>query len=145
VSPAAFTIEHRSVPPQYECSGMGSPNRIGPQLPPGARPLIVAVWAGLVLAAPIVFVGCGGGSNADAPTTTSRRPPARRLPPNAIRIVWKQKDLRPAAHSGQVCIVTVKTGRVCASYRVGQIPATALKIKLLENGFIPVTVKPRSP
>lgn len=93
------------------------------------------------LVAAIVLAGCGGGKDVAAPTTTAPRPVARHLPPNGIRIEWKEAALRPAVRPGRLCIVTVKTGRFCARYETGQIPATALKIKLLEHGYIPVTVK----
>jgi hypothetical protein len=103
----------------------------------------VALVAVLVLAGPIVLVGCGDAKETGGATTTSRRAHSRQLPPNSIRIQWKQRALRPAARSGRLCITTVKTGHFCARYGVGQVPATALKIKLLEHGFVPVTVNPR--
>lgn len=97
-----------------------------------------------MLAALLLLAGCRGGS-AGPPTTTSRRPTGPPLPPNAIRIEWKQQALRPAARPGHICVVTVKTGHFCATYRTGELPKTALRIKLLEHGFIPVTVKPSVP
>lgn len=111
-----------------------------PPRAPTARPRLAVRGAASVLAAQLLLVGCGDARKAGAPTTTSHRPNTRQLPPNGIRIEWKQHALRPAARSGQICIVTVKTGHFCAKYRAGQIPATALRIKLLEHGFIPVTV-----
>jgi hypothetical protein len=104
---------------------------------------MVALGAALMLIASTVLVGCGDGKNSGGSTTTSRRAPTRHLAPNAIRIQWKPQALRRATRSGRLCITTVKTGHFCAQYSVGQIPATALRIKLLEHGYIPITVKRR--
>jgi hypothetical protein len=98
----------------------------------------VVVGAGLVLASPIVLAGCGGkGTSAAAPTTTVTHH-VRRLPANAVRIHWKNKALVPATRAGQVCIVTYKTGRFCAGYVVGEIPAVALRAKLRAKGWVVV-------
>jgi hypothetical protein len=122
---------------------MGSANRDPTLAPAGAlaaRPRLAVLGAASVLALQLLLVGCGDARKTGAPTTTSQLPHTSQLPPNGIRIEWKQRALRPAARSGQICIVTVKTGHFCASYRPGEVPATALRIKLLEHGFIPVTV-----
>src|ERR1700693_6282427 len=98
----------------------------------------VAVGACLVLASPIVLAGCGSnGKPAASPTTPVARP-IRRLPANAIRIHWKKEALVPAPRAGSVCIVTYKTGRFCASYVFGEIPAVALKRELRAKGWIVV-------
>lgn len=95
----------------------------------------------LALAGPVALTACGGGGGTAAVTTTSLpKPRSKPLPPNAIKIHWKKKALARAQRAGHVCIVTYKTGRFCASYSVGQVPATAMKQKLLENGYIPVTI-----
>jgi hypothetical protein len=90
-----------------------------------------------VLASPIVLSGCGGNKTAAASTTTVRRH-VRPLPANAVRIHWKKRALVPAPRAGHVCIVTYKTGRFCASYLFGEIPAVALKRKLRAKGWIVV-------
>lgn len=88
-----------------------------------------------MLAGPIVVAGCGGdGKPAAAPTTTVRH--SRPLPANAIRIEWKKEALVPAARPGRICIVTYKTGRFCARYVFGQIPAEAMKRKLRARGWV---------
>src|SRR5919201_1037763 len=105
------------------------------------RPRLVAVAAALALAGPILLVACGDATDTAAPTTTAvPRRHVRPLPPNSIRIHWKKRALLRARRPGRICIVTVKTGHFCASYQVGEIPAKALRLKLLEHGFIPVTV-----
>jgi len=99
----------------------------------------VVVGAGLVLASPIVLAGCGGkGTSAAAPTTTVTHHVRRRLPANAVRIHWKKEALVPATRAGRVCIVTYKTGRFCAGYVVGEIPAVALRAKLRAKGWVVV-------
>ena len=103
------------------------------------RVAAVAVGVSLLLASPIVLVGCGGkGEPAAAPTTTTS-PHIRPLPANAIRIHWKKEALVPAPRPGRVCIVTVKTGHFCARYVFGEIPAVALKRKLRTKGWVVVT------
>jgi hypothetical protein len=88
-----------------------------------------------VLAGPIVLAGCGGkGTPGAAPTTTAQH--GKPLPANAIRIEWKPRALVPAPRAGRICIVTYKTGRFCASYVFGQIPAEAMKRKLRANGWV---------
>jgi hypothetical protein len=101
------------------------------------RILAVAVGAALGLAGPIVLAGCGGKEQAASATSTVTRH-TRRLPANAIRIHWKKKALVPAPRAGHVCIVTYKTGRFCASYVFGEIPAVALKRALRAKGWIVV-------
>jgi hypothetical protein len=106
-----------------------------------ARVQAIAVGGCLLLASPIAAAGCGGGgTTATAPTTTVARH-VRRLPPNAVRIHWKDAALVPASHTGRVCVVTYKTGHFCASYAVGQIPALALTRKLRASGWIVVRSK----
>ena len=84
----------------------------------------------------IVVCGCGGSNQAAAPTTTvAPRPKPRPLPPNTIRIHWHKDALVPAPRAGRVCIVTVRTGHICARYRLAQIPAVQLKKKLLTKGI----------
>jgi len=91
-----------------------------------------------VLAGPIVVAGCGGkGTTAVASTTTVTRH-IRPLPANAVRIQWKKEALVPAPRAGRVCIVTYKTGRFCARYAFGEIPAVAMKRKLRTRGWIVV-------
>jgi hypothetical protein len=103
-----------------------------------ARVQAIAAGACVVLASPIAVAGCGGGgTNATAPTTTVAHH-ARRLPPNAVRIHWKNTALVPASRTGRVCVVTYKTGHFCASYVVGQIPAAVLTRKLRASGWIVV-------
>src|SRR5882724_5096197 len=104
------------------------------------RILALTVGAALVLACLIVLAGCGGKDQAASATTTVTRT-NRRLPANAIRIHWKKKALVPAPRAGHVCIVTYKTGRFCASYVFGEIPAVALKRKLRARGWIIVGSK----
>ena len=93
------------------------------------------------VAGSILLVGCGGNAHVATTSTSTPTTTSRPLPPNAIRVHWKPPALRVAKRLGRVCITTVKTGRFCATYTNGQIPATQLRIKLLEHGFIPVTVK----
>jgi hypothetical protein len=101
----------------------------------------LALGVGILLAATIsgILVACGGG-NAAAPTTTVSRPHSKPLPANAIKVHWKREALVPAPHTGRVCIVTYKTGHVCAAYHLGEIPATALKRKLRKRGYVVITV-----
>jgi hypothetical protein len=97
---------------------------------------LVALGAVLVCGSPIVLGACGGGGQSAATTTVAPpRPKTRPLPPNTIRVHWHKDALVPAPRSGRVCIVTYKTGRVCAAYRVAQIPAVMLKNKLALKGF----------
>jgi hypothetical protein len=104
-----------------------------------ARRLTVGV--GILLAAALsgVLAACGG--HAAVTTTTVSRPHSKPLPANAIRVHWKPEALVPAPHTGRVCIVTYKTGHVCAAYRLGQVPATMLKRKLRARGIVVVTVR----
>jgi hypothetical protein len=101
----------------------------------------LTVGVGILLAAALcgVLVACGGG-HAAAPTTTVSRPHSKPLPANAIKVHWKREALVPAPHSGRVCIVTYKTGHICAAYHLGEIPATALKQKLRKRGYVVVNV-----
>ena len=101
----------------------------------------LTVKAAVPIIGSILFVGCGGGNAQTSTTTATQAVKSRPLPPNAIRVEWKPRALRPAVHRGRVCVTTVKTGHFCATYTAGQVPATQLRIKLLERGFIPVTVK----
>jgi hypothetical protein len=90
------------------------------------------------------LAACGVASDKASQTTTTTaavRRPGHRLPPNAIRIEWKKNALVRATRPGRLCVVTVKTGHFCASYRKGEIPATMLRIKLLEHGFVPVAAR----
>ncbi len=96
----------------------------------------VVVGACLALACSIVLAGCGGKTTTASTTTVARH--VRRLPANAVRIHWKQVALVPAPRAGHVCIVTYKTGRLCASYVFGEIPAVAMKRKLRAKGWVVV-------
>ena len=97
---------------------------------------VVAVAIAVVVS---TATGCGGSSST-APTTTITKPKPKPLPANAIKIHWKKSALVPASHSGQVCIVTYKTGRFCASYRLNDIPATNLKRRLRAKGWVVISV-----
>lgn len=105
-----------------------------------ARVRPVALGASLLLAGSIALAGCGGNKAAPASTTTVTRH-VRPLPPNAVRIHWKPKALVPAPRAGHVCVVTYKTGRFCANYVSGEIPAVALKRALRAKGWIVVASK----
>jgi hypothetical protein len=98
----------------------------------------IAVGTCLVVASPIVLAGCGGKGKPPAASTTIVTRHGRRSPANAIRIHWKKEALVPAPRAGHVCIVTYKTGRFCAKYVVGEIPAVALTQKLRARGWIVV-------
>jgi len=100
----------------------------------------VALVVALAVAGPVALTGYGGSGSAAVTTTSLPKPKSKPLPPNAIKIHWKHRALVRAQRAGHVCIVTYKTGRFCASYDVGEVPATAMKQKLLENGYIPVTI-----
>ena len=106
-----------------------------------ADPRAVTLGTALALAALIVPLGCGDGANTAPTTTLAPHRHTNRLPPNGVRVQWKKEALRPATRPGRICITTLETGHFCASYRIGQTPATALKIRLLEHGYIPVTVR----
>ena len=101
------------------------------------RSRVVVVAAAVALARPLVLVGCGGKDTAATSTTTATRTTPR-LPANAVRVHWKKKALVPAARAGHVCIVTYKTGRFCAAYVSGEIPAAALKRDLRAKGWVVV-------
>ena len=103
-----------------------------------ARVRVVTAGACLVLASPIVLVGCGGNGKTVATSTVTVTRHIRPLPANAIRIHWKKAALVPAPRAGHVCIVTYKTGHFCAAYVFGQIPALALTRKLRTKGWIVV-------
>ncbi len=84
----------------------------------------------------LLLTGCGAVNGPpEAPSTTVMRK-VRSLPANALRIHWKDAALVPALRAGHVCIVTYKTGHVCAKYSFGQLPAVALKEKLREEGWV---------
>ena len=85
----------------------------------------------------LVVAGCGGKKTAAGSTTTVAHH-VQTLPANAIRIHWKPKALVPAPRAGHVCVVTYKTGRFCATYALGEIPATVLTRKLRTRGWIVV-------
>jgi hypothetical protein len=106
-----------------------------------ARLRAVAVGTCLLLAGPIVLAGCGGNDKPAAGSTTTVTRHVQKLPANAIRIHWKQKALVAAPRAGHVCVVTYKTGRFCASYLSGEIPAVALKRELRAKGWIVVESK----
>jgi hypothetical protein len=96
---------------------------------------LLVLGALLACGSPIVLGACGGGGESAATTTIAPRPKPRPLPPNTIRVHWHKDALVPASRSGRVCIVTYKTGRVCAPYRVAQIPAVMLRKKLASKGI----------
>jgi hypothetical protein len=103
-----------------------------------ARVLAVAVGASLVLASPIVLAGCGGKAPTATASTTTVTRHVSRLPAKAVRIHWKKEALVPAPRAGRVCVVTYKTGRLCARYVFGEIPAVAMKRKLRAKGWVVV-------
>jgi hypothetical protein len=105
-----------------------------------AHARMVALLVSFAIGGPLALTACGGSGVAAGTTTAAPKPRSKPLPPNAIKIHWKKHALVPAPRPGHVCIVTYKTGRFCASYRAGQVPATAMKRQLLENGYIPVTI-----
>ena len=105
-----------------------------------AQVRMIALVVALAAGGSVALTGCGGSDVAAVTTTAPAKHTSKPLPPNAIKIHWKKRALVRATRAGHVCIVTYKTGRFCASYAVGQVPATAMKQKLLENGYIPVTI-----
>jgi hypothetical protein len=89
---------------------------------------VLVLWA-------LALTGCGSASHAVSSTTTARLPHPKPTPANVVRIHWREVSLVAAARPGRICITTYRLGHFCASYRAGDVPADAMKLKLHLRGL----------